>query len=93
MAFAGLRNIARVDVRIDDGPWTPAELLQGESSLVWTQWSYAAPLDAGNHTVAVRAMDDEGFVQSTESGSLLAGAYPDGTDEIHKVVFVVNESS
>jgi hypothetical protein len=39
----------------------------------------------------VRATDDEGFVQSAASGSLLSGAFPDGTDAIHKVVFVVND--
>ncbi len=91
MAFAGLRRIVDVEVRIDEGPWLPAELMQQESSLVWTQWSFSAPAEPGNHTVYVRATDEEGFVQSAASGSLLSGAFPDGTDAIHKVVFVVND--
>jgi DMSO/TMAO reductase YedYZ molybdopterin-dependent catalytic subunit len=90
MAFAGLRRIVAVDVRIDEGPWMPAELMENESSLVWTQWAFSTPVDPGRHTVSVRATDDEGFVQSAESGSLLSGAYPDGTDAIHKVIFVVD---
>jgi len=90
MAFAGLRRIHSVEVRIDDGEWMPAQLLQQESSLVWTQWSFSSPVEPGNHAVSVRATDDDGITQSTESGSLLSGAFPDGTDEIHKVVFVVS---
>jgi DMSO/TMAO reductase YedYZ molybdopterin-dependent catalytic subunit len=91
MAFAGLRKIVAVEVRIDDGPWMPAELMENDSSLIWTQWSFSTPADPGRHTVSVRATDDEGFVQNAESGSILSGAYPDGTDAIHSVIFVVDD--
>lgn len=90
MAFAGLRRIVAVEVRIDEGPWIPADLMERDSSLVWTQWSFSTPVEPGRHTVSVRATDDEGFVQNAESGSLLSGAYPDGTDAIHKIIFVVD---
>lgn len=89
LAFAGLRRITAVEVRVDDGEWQSAELLQDESPLVWTQWSFEWPGDEGSHRLAVRATDDTGFVQSTEAGSLLSGAFPDGADDIHSVVLRV----
>ncbi|HET7011890.1 MAG TPA: molybdopterin-dependent oxidoreductase [Anaerolineales bacterium] len=89
VAFAGLRAITRVEVRIDDGDWTGAELLQDPSSLVWTQWSIDWPANAGSHRIAVRATDEEGFVQSTEGESILSSSFPDGTDHIHSLVVTV----
>jgi DMSO/TMAO reductase YedYZ molybdopterin-dependent catalytic subunit len=86
LAFAGLRRITAVEVRIDDGEWQSAELLQDASPLVWTQWSFEWPAGPGSHRLAVRATDETGFVQSTEAGSLLSGAFPDGADDIHSVV-------
>lgn len=89
VAFAGLRRITAVDVRIDDGDWLPASLLQDESPLVWTQWSFDWTAQRGSHRIAVRATDDTGFVQTSEEGSLPSGAFPDGTDDIHSVVLRV----
>ena len=86
VAFAGLRRITDVEVRIDDGAWSRAELLQADSTLVWTQWSFDWTAAEGRHTIAVRATDETGFVQTTESQSVLSGAFPDGTDDIHAVV-------
>jgi DMSO/TMAO reductase YedYZ molybdopterin-dependent catalytic subunit len=90
IAFAGLRRINAVQVRIDDGEWQEAELLQDESPWVWTQWSFPWEATPGEHEVAVRAMDDTGFVQSTEGGLLSTGAFPDGADGIHEVLLRVD---
>ena len=89
VAFAGLRRIARVEVRLDEGDWLAAELIQAESPLTWTQWAFDWPADAGRHRIAVRASDETGFVQSTEADSILSSSYPDGTDNIHSVVVSV----
>lgn len=86
VAFAGLRRITAVEVRIDDGEWMPAQLVQDPSPLIWTQWSFDWPAESGSRRIAVRATDETGFVQNTEGGSLLAGAFPDGADDIHSVV-------
>jgi DMSO/TMAO reductase YedYZ molybdopterin-dependent catalytic subunit len=86
VAFAGLRRITAVEVRIDDGDWQAAELLQDLSSLVWTQWSIDWPAAAGSHRIAVRATDEDGFVQSTEGDSILSSSFPAGTDHIHSLV-------
>lgn len=89
IAFSGLRRITAVEVRLDDGEWTAAELLQEESPLVWTQWAWEWEADPGEHRLAVRAHDDEGFVQSMEGGGRVHRAFPDGSDGIHEVVVTV----
>src|SRR3990172_6220481 len=89
VAFAGLRQITRVEVRIEDGDWMEAELLQDPSTLVWTQWSYVWPATTGTYKVSVRATDADSFTQSTEGGSILSSSFPAGTDAIHAIVVTV----
>ncbi len=86
IAFAGLRRIVAVEVRVDDGEWRSAELLQEDSPLVWTQWAFDWEAGPGEHRLAVRARDDQGFVQSSESGALREYPFPDGSNGIHEVV-------
>lgn len=67
--------IAGVDVRIDDGPWRPANLTEGEGSeYAWVFWTidWDTPA-AGEHTVTSRAIDDSGNVQPAPDDPLLAG--------------------
>jgi DMSO/TMAO reductase YedYZ molybdopterin-dependent catalytic subunit len=90
VAFAGLRRITEVDVRIGDGNWMPAELVQADSPLEWTQWSFDWDAPPGRTKIAVRARDDTGFVQTTEGDSILSSSYPAGTDDIHAVVVSVS---
>ena len=89
VAFAGLRKILAVDVQVDDGEWQPARMLQTDSSLVWTQWSFDWPAVEGKHTLTVRAADEAGFVQTERSQALLGDAYPAGTSKLHSVVVKV----
>ncbi|MEW6567924.1 MAG: hypothetical protein AB1449_07120 [Chloroflexota bacterium] len=86
VAFAGLRRITAVEVRIDEGDWQLASLTPDASSLVWTHWAFDWQATPGRHTLRVRARDEDGFVQSSESAGLLSGAFPDGSDEIHRVI-------
>ncbi len=67
--------IAGVEVRIDDGPWRPATLTEGEGSeYAWVFWTidWDAPA-AGEHTVTSRATDVSGNIQPTPDDPLLAG--------------------
>jgi DMSO/TMAO reductase YedYZ molybdopterin-dependent catalytic subunit len=89
VAYAGQREIVAVEVQVDEGDWQPAELLHGPTPKVWTQWSFAWPAEAGRHTLRVRATDDAGTTQLMEASSLLGGAFPSGTDEIHKIIVPV----
>jgi DMSO/TMAO reductase YedYZ molybdopterin-dependent catalytic subunit len=85
LAFAGLRRITGVEVRIDDGDWQPTARVQDNSPLAWTQWSSSWLAAPGEHRIAVRARDEAGFMQGTDSGSLGVGAFPAGADAIHAV--------
>lgn len=61
VAFAGLRNIRRVEVRVDGGEWMPTTLVRGKSPLAWTQWHVTwTPPFPGTYTIEVRAIDDRG---------------------------------
>ncbi|MBA2277720.1 MAG: sulfite oxidase [Chloroflexia bacterium] len=67
--------IAGVDVRIDDGPWRPATLTEGEGSeYAWVFWTFDWDTPAsGEHTVTSRATDVTGNVQPAPDDPLLAG--------------------
>lgn len=75
MGAAWGASIASAEVRIDDGPWLPATLTQGEGEeLTWTFWTldWDAPTP-GEHTVTSRATDVDGNVQPAPDDPLLAG--------------------
>ncbi|CAA9572732.1 MAG: probable sulfite oxidase [uncultured Thermomicrobiales bacterium] len=67
--------IASVDVRIDDGPWRPATLTEGEGEAhSWVFWSFDWDAPAtGEHTVTSRATDTDGNVQPAPDDPFLAG--------------------
>jgi hypothetical protein len=66
--------IARVDVRIDGGPWTAAALEEGAGGAVaWTLWSveWGRPA-AGEHTVTSRAIATDGRIQPAPDDPVIA---------------------
>jgi DMSO/TMAO reductase YedYZ molybdopterin-dependent catalytic subunit len=77
--FAGTRGISRVDVRIDDGDWRSAELEPVESAAVWRCWRLPWRATPGQHTLAVRATDGVGQIQTAEQ----APPHPDGAAGWH----------
>ncbi len=55
----------RVELKIDDGSWTPVKLHRDrQAKYAWTFWSYdwSSP-PSGEHTLVSRAIDAEGHVQ------------------------------
>lgn len=66
VAWAQHRGIARVEVRVDDGPWNAAELAAVPSADTWRQWRYRWSARPGRHTLTVRATDRTGAVQTPE---------------------------
>jgi DMSO/TMAO reductase YedYZ molybdopterin-dependent catalytic subunit len=66
VAWAPTREIDRVEIRVDDGPWQPAELSGALSSSSWVQWAIAWEATPGEHTIEVRATDGTGEVQTEQ---------------------------
>jgi DMSO/TMAO reductase YedYZ molybdopterin-dependent catalytic subunit len=83
VAWAQNRGVRTVEVRIDDGPWQPAELGANYSNDTWRLWSYRWTATAGSHTMSVRATDNTGAVQTADQTSVM----PDGATGWHTVVF------
>ncbi len=59
--------LKRVELKIDDGPWLPAQLArthQPHAEYAWTFWDYLwANPTAGEHTIVSRAIDANGIIQ------------------------------
>jgi DMSO/TMAO reductase YedYZ molybdopterin-dependent catalytic subunit len=86
IAWAQDRGVRAVEVRIDDGPWQSAQLGAAYSNNTWRLWSFAwDATDPGLHTIAVRATDNTGAVQTSEQ----ANPVPDGATGWHEVSFAV----
>ncbi|MCH5641077.1 MULTISPECIES: molybdopterin-dependent oxidoreductase [unclassified Gordonia (in: high G+C Gram-positive bacteria)] len=74
-AWAQHTGIERVEVRIDDGPWQPAELATEYSVDTWRQWKFAWQATSGEHDVQCRAIDKKGNAQIEDNAS----PAPDGS--------------
>ncbi|MEW2483952.1 molybdopterin-dependent oxidoreductase [Mycobacterium sp. NPDC049093] len=86
VAWAQNRGVRAVEVRIDDGPWQPAELGAAYSNQTWRLWSLPWQASGpGDHTVTVRATDNTGAVQTSDQ----APTVPDGATGWHTVYFTV----
>jgi DMSO/TMAO reductase YedYZ molybdopterin-dependent catalytic subunit len=85
VAWAQHRGIAKVEVRVDGGPWQPARLAADPSSDLWVQWVYQWPATTGSHTLAVRATDRSGQTQVEQRTS----PFPSGSTGWHSVVVTV----
>jgi DMSO/TMAO reductase YedYZ molybdopterin-dependent catalytic subunit len=75
MGAAWGAQIDKVEVQIDDGPWSPATLTEGEGEKnAWVFWTFdwESP-ESGEHTVTSRATDIDGNVQPAPDDPLLAG--------------------
>ncbi|WP_406112720.1 molybdopterin-dependent oxidoreductase [Streptomyces sp. NBC_01014] len=86
VAWAQHRGIERVEVRIDDGPWSKAHLAAQDTTDTWRQWSFPwKPTSSGTHTLTVRATDRTG---ATQTGKRV-GTIPNGATGWHSVVVTV----
>lgn len=86
VAWAQNRGVRGVEVRIDDGPWRPAQLGDAYSNETWRLWSFGWQADSpGSHTLTVRATDNTGAVQTSDE----APTVPDGATGWHSVNFTV----
>ncbi|MFD9407648.1 molybdopterin-dependent oxidoreductase [Streptomyces sp. NPDC059989] len=88
VAWAQHRGIARVEVRVDGGPWHEARLGAADGADTWRQWVWPWEATAGRHTLEVRATDGTGAVQTGER----TGTLPDGATGWHTVTVRVGSA-
>ena len=81
VAWAQHTGIKAVEVSVDGGSWQPARLASVPSADTWVQWVATVALDAGQHTLAVRATDANGLVQT----GVEHGAVPNGATGWHTI--------
>jgi DMSO/TMAO reductase YedYZ molybdopterin-dependent catalytic subunit len=79
IAHAGARGISRVEVRVDEGEWRPAQLRRPLSDITWVIWRYDWPFEKGKHTLTVRCFDGSGSPQIVED----APPHPSGASGLH----------
>lgn len=88
VAWAQQRGIDKVEVRIDDGDWSPAELATGAGVDLWRQWRFEwESTGSGRHDVQVRATDRTGQTQVEER----TDPVPDGARGWHSIAFTVED--
>ncbi|MEJ7834086.1 MAG: molybdopterin-dependent oxidoreductase [Nocardioides sp.] len=82
-AWSQHTGIAGVEVAVDGGSWTPAELAGAPTDDCWVQWRAEVDVTQGDHLVRVRATDKEGLVQTGVERDVL----PDGATGWHTIDF------
>ena len=74
----------RIDPPNGQGIWQPARLGASYSNDTWRLWSFNwQATQSGPHTIAVRATDNTGAVQTSEQ----ADPVPDGASGWHTIAF------
>jgi DMSO/TMAO reductase YedYZ molybdopterin-dependent catalytic subunit len=63
IAHAGVRGISKVELRVDNGEWLPAELRTPLSGQTWVVWRYDWPMQRGKHAFTVRCFEGDGTAQ------------------------------
>ncbi|WEK60373.1 MAG: molybdopterin-dependent oxidoreductase [Candidatus Microbacterium colombiense] len=81
MAWQQQVGVSGVEVRVDDGPWQPAELATAISADTWVQWSVPWQAASGAHTIECRAISADGETQTSDP----AAPAPNGAQGWHRV--------
>ena len=85
IAFAGVRGVSKVEVRVDNEDWQEAQLRSPLSGASWVIWRYDWRFDPGNHAFEVRCAEADGVPQIEERNS----PRPSGATGIHQRAEVV----
>lgn len=85
VAWSQGRGIDRVEVRVDGGPWSEAELAVEDNEDTWRQWLWQWDAEPGMHRLEVRATDRTGATQTSERAPIA----PDGSTGWHSVTVTV----
>jgi DMSO/TMAO reductase YedYZ molybdopterin-dependent catalytic subunit len=85
VAWAPDRGVSRVEVQVDDGAWSVAELSTPISAATWVQFLYRWQAPVGQHVLRVRATDGNGETQTGDR----TPPPPDGARGYHNVAVSV----
>ena len=85
VAWAQHRGVEEVEVQVDGGAWLPAELAAEDTVDTWRQWMFGWNATSGPHTLAVRATDGSGRVQTPTP----APPFPNGASGDHTISVTV----
>jgi DMSO/TMAO reductase YedYZ molybdopterin-dependent catalytic subunit len=85
VAWAQGRGIAKVEIRVDDGPWQEATLGPDANIDYWRQWFLPWDATPGQHQLTVRATDLTGAVQTEKRAS----PFPRGATGWHTIPVTV----
>jgi DMSO/TMAO reductase YedYZ molybdopterin-dependent catalytic subunit len=81
VAWAPTRGISKVEVQLDDGAWTAADLSVPLADTSWVQWKLDVSMPSGGHTLVVRATDGTGALQAEQR----TPPAPDGARGWHQI--------
>jgi len=85
VAWAPGRGIGEVEVRVDGGPWRPAQFGPDAGIDFWRQWYLTWDAEPGRHTLTVRARALDGELQTEDR----ATPFPDGSSGWEQIVVQV----
>ncbi len=85
VAWAPIRGISKVEVRVDNGAWRAATLGPTLAKTTWRQWWIDWDARPGSRTISVRATDGTGVLQSSKSVPVA----PNGAEGWHIVDITV----
>lgn len=81
VAWAPIRGVSRVEVRIDNEDWQEANLGPALANTTWRQWWMNWNPTSGKHNISVRATDGNGDRQGEKEVSVL----PNGAEGWHTI--------
>ncbi|MEJ7795235.1 MAG: molybdopterin-dependent oxidoreductase [Nocardioides sp.] len=82
VAWAQDRGIEKVEVQIDGGDWQETKLGPSAGVDYWRQWYLPWNAESGQHTLTVRAVDQEGTVQTPAK----AMPFPNGSSGYQTII-------
>ena len=83
LAWQQNTGISAVQVQLDGGGWQPATLARKTLADSWVQWVATVDATPGRHRLAVRAVNDDGQVQT----AVRADPVPNGSSGWHTISF------
>ncbi len=86
VAWAPIRGISKVEVRVNNGVWRPATLGPALAKTSWRQWWIDWEAEPGDVLLAVRATDGSGALQSSKSVPI----EPNGAEGWHTINVTVS---